>query len=129
MRTMSTTFDGVVLIAHGARDERWMVPFHRMRAELEKKLAPARVALSFLDFAPPKFADAVAEVCAAGARRVLVAPVFLSGGGHVAKDVPELVAPERARYPHVTFTVAGAIGEEPEVASAMAAAVVRLAGC
>jgi sirohydrochlorin cobaltochelatase len=124
---MSSDFDGVVLIAHGARDARWMVPFHRMRGELSAKLAPARVALAFLDFAPPTFSEAVAELYAAGARRVLVAPVFLSGGGHVAKDVPELVAPERARYADMTFAVSGAIGEEPEVASAMIGAVFRLA--
>jgi sirohydrochlorin cobaltochelatase len=120
-------FDGVVLIAHGARDARWMVPFHRMQRELAAKVAPAKVALAFLDFAPPQFSEAVAELYAAGARRVLVAPVFLSGGGHVAKDVPELVAPERARYADMTFVVSGAIGEEPEVASAMIDAVSRLA--
>jgi sirohydrochlorin cobaltochelatase len=124
---MVAAFDGVVLVAHGARDARWMVPFHRMRAELHLRLAPAPVALAFLEFATPRFSEAVAELHAAGARRVLVVPVFLSGGGHVAHDVPELVRPERARYPDVAFVLAGAIGEEPEVAAAMAEAVARLA--
>jgi sirohydrochlorin cobaltochelatase len=91
------------------------------------RLAPAPVALAFLEFATPRFSEAVAELHAAGARRVLVVPVFLSGGGHVAHDVPELVRPERARYPDVAFVLAGAIGEEPEVAAAMAEAVARLA--
>jgi sirohydrochlorin cobaltochelatase len=123
---MADGFDGVLLIAHGARDARWMAPFWRMRDELVKKLAPAPVALSFLDFAEPRFPEAVAQLHAAGARKVLVAPIFLSGGGHVANDVPGLVDAERARYPEMTFVVAGAIGEEPEVATAMAAAIARL---
>jgi sirohydrochlorin cobaltochelatase len=124
---MTDGFDGVVLIAHGARDARWMAPFWTMRNEVMKRLAPTPVALSFLEFAEPRFPEAVAQLRAAGARRVLVTPIFLSGGGHVANDVPGLVEAERARYPDMTFAVSGAIGEEPEVASAMVAAIARLA--
>lgn len=119
-------FDGVLLIAHGARDARWMAPFWTMRDALLKKLAPTPVALSFLDFADPRFPEAVAQLRAAGARKVLVTPIFLSGGGHVANDVPGLIEAERDRYPEMTFVMSGAIGEEPEVASAMAAAIARL---
>ncbi|HKQ69576.1 MAG TPA: CbiX/SirB N-terminal domain-containing protein [Polyangiaceae bacterium] len=124
---MRAPFDGVVLIAHGARDARWMEPFHRMRQALADALAPLPVGLSFLDFAPPNFAGATAELYAAGARNLLVLPIFLSGGGHVASDVPELVRAEEARYPDATFTASGAIGEEAEVASGMIQAIVRLA--
>ena len=120
-------FDGVILIAHGARDARWLEPFTRLSAELSRKLAPCRVALSFMEFAPPSLADAARELDRAGVARVLVVPIFLSGGGHVAQDIPALVAAERTRFPHVTFEVSGALGEEPEVVAAMAAAVVRLA--
>jgi sirohydrochlorin cobaltochelatase len=118
--------DGVILIAHGARDQRWLEPFVRMRGDLASKLAPCKVVLSFMEFAPPTLADAAAELARAGAKSVLVVPVFLSGGGHVANDVPSLVAAERARHPQLTFTVAGAIGEEPEVVAGMSAAVTRL---
>jgi sirohydrochlorin cobaltochelatase len=119
-------FDGVLLIAHGARDARWLEPFTRLSAELSHNLAPCKVVLSFMEFAPPSLAEAALELDRAGAGRVLVVPIFLSGGGHVAQDIPALVAAERARYPHVTFEVAGALGEEPEVMAAMAAAIRRL---
>jgi sirohydrochlorin cobaltochelatase len=121
------TFDGVILIAHGARDARWLEPFQRQRAELEGKLHPRKVALSFMEFSRPTFAEAAFELDQQGIQRILVVPIFLSGGGHVAHDVPALVAAERARYPEITFEVAGALGEEPEVAAAMSAAVTRLA--
>ena len=123
----AATFDGVILIAHGARDQRWLEPFERMRAALTTKLDTCKVVLSFMEFAPPTLADAALELRRGGARRVLVVPVFLSGGGHVANDIPALVAKERARHPEVTFEVAGALGEEPEVTVAMVAAVARLA--
>ncbi len=124
---MGTTFDAIVLIAHGARDARWMDPFRTMQAEIAQRLTEQKVALAFMEFATPTFPDAVAEVCRAGARRVLVVPVFLSGGGHVANDVPQLINNERLRYPDVEFAIAGAIGEEREVVAGMIAAVMRLA--
>jgi sirohydrochlorin cobaltochelatase len=124
---MASAFDGVIMIAHGARDARWMEPFFRVRDDLEKRLAPATVALAFMEFAAPTFAEGVAELYQRGARSILVVPVFLSGGGHVAKEIPELVGAERKRYHDAIFTVAGAIGEEREVIAGLMDAVVRLA--
>jgi len=120
-------FDGIILIAHGARDARWLEPFLRLRAELAQSLRPRKVALSFMEFSRPTLAEAALELDRDGAKRILVVPIFLSGGGHVANDIPALVARERARYPTLTFEVAGALGEEPEVVAAFAAAITRLA--
>jgi sirohydrochlorin cobaltochelatase len=125
---MSSSYDGVILIAHGARDARWMEPFYKMRADLQERLGKTPVALAFMEFTAPTFADAAAELAQAGAKRVLVTPIFLSGGGHVAHDIPKLIEPERARHPQTEFTASGAIGEEPEVKRGMADAVVRLVG-
>jgi sirohydrochlorin cobaltochelatase len=121
------SFDGVILIAHGARDQRWLEPFIKMRAELEQKLRPRKIALSFMEFSRPTFAEAASELGREGVQRVLVVPIFLSGGGHVANDIPALVGAERARYPQIAFEVSGALGEESEVTAAMSAAVTRLA--
>lgn len=123
---MNARFDAAIILAHGAPDARWGEPFVKMRAELSARLDGVPVALAFMEFAKPTFADAVAEVRAAGGRSLLVVPVFLSGGGHVMKDVPRLVAPEKERFPELEFAVSGAIGEEPEVRRGMMDAVVRL---
>jgi sirohydrochlorin cobaltochelatase len=124
---MAEPFDAVVLIAHGARDTRWTEPFVAMRSLLAERLAPKAVRLAFMEFAPPTLDDVVAEVCRAGGRHILVVPIFLSGGGHVANDIPKLVDAERKRHPEATFVLCGAIGEEREVAAGMLEAVARLA--
>jgi sirohydrochlorin cobaltochelatase len=124
---MSPTFDAVVLLAHGAPDARWTEPFWRLRAAAEARTVPVKVGLAFAEFTGPTLADTVRELYAAGARRMLVVPVFLAGGGHVARDVPKLVESERDRCPDLQLTVSGAIGEEPEVARAMVDAVTRFA--
>jgi sirohydrochlorin cobaltochelatase len=124
---MPDPFDAVVLLAHGARDARWTQPFVRMRDVLEPKLAPAAVRLAFMQFATPTLAEVVAELAEAEHSRVLVVPVFLSGGGHVAVDIPALVAPLAQVHPQISFLTCDALGEQPEVVQAMADAVVRLA--
>src|SRR4051812_34715917 len=87
----SQAFDAAVLLAHGARDGRWLEPFKRMRDRLEPRLGKGRVAMAYLEFAPPSFAEAVAALAESGARHLLIVPVFLSGGGHVLNDVPKLL--------------------------------------
>ena len=96
---MTQPFDSVILVAHGARDARWTSLSSASAAELEQERGPRRVLLAFMEFAPPSFADCTRTLHAEGGRVVLVAPIFLSGGGHVAKDIPELVAPERCGIP------------------------------
>jgi sirohydrochlorin cobaltochelatase len=124
---MAEAFDAVVLIAHGARDARWTEPFVAMRSLLAERLAPKQVRLAFMEFTPPTLDDVVAEVHRGGARRILVVPIFLSGGGHVGNDIPKLVDSVRERHREATFVMSGAVGEEPEVAAGMLDAVLRLA--
>jgi sirohydrochlorin cobaltochelatase len=123
---MSQPFDAVVLLAHGARDQRWLAPFRDLRRTVAARVAPARVSLAFAEYATPTLEETVRDLCDAGSRNLLVVPIFLSGGGHVAADVPKLVAAERERHAGVNITVAGAIGEEPEVVQAMVDAVARM---
>lgn len=123
--TSQDGFDAVILLAHGARDSNWRKPFERLHAEVHARLGAIPVMLAFLELAAPTFEEAAAEVVRQGAQRVLVVPAFLAGGGHVTKDVPALVTAARARHPQTTFEACGPLGEEPEVAAAMASAVVR----
>ena len=90
------------------------------------KAAPARVALAFAEYATPTLEEAVRDLREAGARKLLVVPIFLAGGGHVAGDIPKLIDAERKRHADVQIALSGAIGEEPEVVAAMIDAVARI---
>jgi sirohydrochlorin cobaltochelatase len=125
---MTDRFDAAVLVGHGAKDARWSEPFFALRRVIADRLAPLPVELAFLGLCPPSFEETVAALARQGVRRVLVVPVFLSGGGHVSQDIPPMVEAERGRHPQITFEVAGAIGEEPEVRRGMAEAVARMLG-
>ncbi|MEO8718567.1 MAG: CbiX/SirB N-terminal domain-containing protein [Burkholderiales bacterium] len=62
---------------------------------------------------------------ARGARRVRVAPVFLGQGAHLKRDLPARAAAAGARHPGVAIEIEAAIGEQPTVIAALAAAIAR----
>lgn len=119
--------NGTILFAHGARDPRWAAPFEAV-AEAMRAAEPALpVRVAFLDFMAPTLAEAAAALVDAGCSRIVVVPMFLGAGGHVRQDLPRLLEGLRAEHPAADFALAGAIGEQPEVLAAMAAAALRSA--
>ena len=117
---------GLLLFAHGARDPNWARPFDAI-AERVRSAAPSTpVALGFLEFMMPSLAEAAEQLIDAGCNSIHVVPLFLGAGGHVRKDLPELLGRLALRHPHVKFQLHAAIGEVDEVVEAMARAALAL---
>jgi len=117
----------IVLLAHGSRDAGWRRPLERLREEVAR-LAPDRgVVLAYLQLAEPDLEGALRACAHGGGRTALVVPVFLSGGGHILRDVPRAVQQAAVEVGTMQVRCAGALGEEPEVLAGMAAACARLA--
>jgi sirohydrochlorin cobaltochelatase len=121
---MTTT--GLVLFAHGARDPRWAGPFEAVASTLRQQRPHLAVRLAFLEFMSPSLPDAASELVAQGCLDVQVLPLFLGTGGHVRKDLPDIMAALCARHPTVRFTLHPAVGEFESVTRAMAQAAL---GC
>jgi sirohydrochlorin cobaltochelatase len=119
---------GIVLLAHGARDAAWAVPFEAVAARVRERAPEALVRLAFLELMAPPLADAGAELAGLGCARVDVVPVFLGAGGHVRRDVPAQLARLREAHAEVVWTLHDALGETPHVIAALADAAIDLAG-
>jgi len=117
---MSTT--GILLFAHGARDPNWALPFNAV-AERVRALQPqAEVRLAFLELMTPDLASAGAELAAVGCTSIDIVPLFLGAGGQVRKDLPALAQALMAAHPGLEVRVQRAVGENPIVIDALAAA-------
>ena len=81
----------LILFAHGARDPEWAQPMRRVRAAVRRVDAEMPVELAFLEFMAPNLADCAAALVAAGATRIAVIPMFIAQGGHLKRDVPEML--------------------------------------
>ncbi len=117
---------GLILFAHGARDPRWAGPFEAVADQVRAWQPRAQVRLAFLEFMSPTLVEAGADLAAAGCRQVAVLPLFLGTGGHVRKDLPQLMDALRQAHPQVQFSLHAAVGEMPAVTAAMAGVALEL---
>ena len=112
---------GIVLFAHGSRDSDWARPFQQLADRLRTKV-DGPIVVAYLEFMSPTLDDAIASL---GTDDVRVVPVFLGQGGHVKEDLPKLIAAAREKHSGVTIRLEPAIGEQPSVVEAIAAAIAR----
>lgn len=117
---------GTLLFAHGARDPGWAAPFEAVAARLQTLAPAAPVALAYLEFMTPDLATAGQQLAERGCKTVTVVPLFLGAGGHVRKDMPELLEQLRRHHPGVRWLLAPAVGAQPGVIEAMAQAALSL---
>jgi len=86
--------DTLILFAHGARDPEWRVPVDALARRMRALMPALRVDVAFLEFMSPTLPQTIEAVARQGARRVAVAPLFWAEGGHLKREVPELLQPE-----------------------------------
>lgn len=107
----------LVLFAHGSRDPRWRAPFLELLADLRAQEGEDSVSLAFMEFAPPTLMDAARRAAAGGVTRLKLLPLFLAGGAHVARDIPEQVGQVKEAFPELEVDVLPPVGEDPRFAS------------
>ena len=113
-----------VLFAHGSRDPAWSRPIEAV-AQRMRALEPAcLVRCAYLELTPPDLPTVVDALVAAGAQDIAIVPMFLGAGGHVRKDLPNLLDALRAAHPGLGVTLHTAVGEIDSVMAAMAGAAV-----
>jgi sirohydrochlorin cobaltochelatase len=115
---------GIVLFAHGSRDRDWARPFKQL-ADILLTKCDGPVAVAYLELTSPTLEEAIAALARDGVNSVRVVPVFLGQGGHVKEDLPKLVAIAQKKHAGVTIRLEPAIGEQPSVIEAIAAAIAR----
>ena len=118
----------LILFAHGARDPEWANPMRRVQAAIRQRVAGVPVELAFLEFMAPTLPETIVQLVEKGAGKIVVLPMFIARGGHLKKELPEMMETLRLTYPKVEFVLGGAIGEHEIVVQAMAEAALAVAG-
>lgn len=110
----------LVLFAHGARDPEWAAPMRRVQAAIQLRSPEQMVELAFLEFMAPPLPECIAQLIGAGAEKLVILPMFIARGGHLKRELPEMLDALRLSYPGVEFSLQGAVGENEAVIQAMA---------
>jgi sirohydrochlorin cobaltochelatase len=106
-----------ILFAHGSRDPNWRVRFERLAADLAAGMGAGRVRLAYMEFSGPTLEEVVGEAARDGVRRLVILPLFLASGGHVANDIPPQVAEACSLHPEIEIRVLPPVGEDPRFAA------------
>ena len=117
----------IILLAHGARDERWGEPFQSVAERLRAAAPDLAVELAYLDYLSPSLEEAVQKLVAQGARSVRVVPLFFGRGGHLREDVPRKVAAIAAGLPGIAIDIALPAGDDDAVQDALVSFCLRAA--
>src|SRR5260221_13291232 len=111
--------DAVILFSHGSvlcgAGKALSGHVERLQAA---GIAPL-VAVGYLNYSEPLFAETVEACAIAGATRILVAPYFLVPGYFVKVDLPKAVEAAQAQYPDLEFVVAPPLGFDELLADAL----------
>ena len=111
---------GIILLAHGSRDERWREPIEAVAARVTAINPQARVVCAYMELATPDLRTASAALIASGARSLRVVPLFLGMGKHAREDLPLQLDALRETWPNIEFQLANIVGEEPELIELLA---------
>ena len=117
---------GMVLFAHGARDPAWVRPFEAVAENLREARPGVGIRLAFLEFMTPDLPTAAASLAAAGCTRVDVVPMFLGAGGHVRRDLPELLDKARRAHPSLQLELLPALSDLPGMLTFLAGALAAM---
>lgn len=101
----------VVLIVHGSPVES-ANQFDELVSNLIEVLEITRddLAISFLKYGKPTPYEAVDFFVKNGAKRIIIHPFFLTQGGHILKDIPEIVEQLKKAYREVEFICTKPLG-------------------
>jgi sirohydrochlorin cobaltochelatase len=115
-----TTNQGLLLMAHGSPFPEANQSIYAVAKRAQIVGRYHRVAVSFLGLNAPNIPTAIADLVDQRCTRIAAVPYFLQLGGHVAEDLPAIIAAARVRHPHVDITLTDHLGYDPLLVNVIA---------
>src|SRR4051794_41081722 len=103
----------IVLMAHGSRNAAANDDLVALAERIRDSGRYAPVVASYLELAQPDIKTACRECVAAGAKRIILSPYFLSAGVHIRRDLTQIRCQLAQEHSDVQFTLAEPLGPHP----------------
>lgn len=108
---------GIILLSHGSRLPEAQVTIQKIKNMVAAVVTGEGffVESAALQFNQPDLPEAIKRVIDRGGKRIIIVPLFLYMGLHMQRDIPEILARERSKYPGVSITMTEHIGADPRL--------------
>ncbi|MCF8010825.1 MAG: sirohydrochlorin cobaltochelatase [Clostridiales bacterium] len=108
--------EGILLLGHGSRREEANQLIIDIAEQVKERYGEGLYEVGYLSFGEPSLGEAVENLIAAGANRIVVVPIFLVTGNHIKRDIPSKLLLQKTSNPNVEFVMAGHMGADPRIA-------------
>lgn len=109
----------IVVFAHGSSVEAANEGVRAMATEMAQRGNFPVVQTAFLELGQPDLREAVRQVRAKGATRVIVVPFFLTLGIHLRRDLPAIVDNLRSIYSDLDIEITSPLEGHPALVDVM----------
>lgn len=110
----------LLLIAHGSRRPEANADLEHLAEVMRSRGEYSPVQPAYLELCEPGIVDGGSKCVAAGARRVVLLPYFLSAGMHVTEDLTAARDELARKHPGAEFVLAEPLGRHPSLAEVVA---------
>jgi len=101
----------LILIAHGSHDPGWLASIEKLTESLQAGLGPDKVRLAYMECMLPTLMDVASDAVRAGVNKIRVLPLFLTGQGHLVRDIHPLVDQLRKAHGPIEVTLLPPVGQ------------------
>lgn len=108
--------EGIILLGHGSRREEANDEIREIARMVASSQPGNFYETAFLSMVQPDLPEAVKRLIQKGVTGIIVAPVFLVTGNHIARDIPEEIDKLKVSYPDIEFVITRHIGTHPGIA-------------
>lgn len=107
---------GILILGHGTPSDEGTRAFLEIVRLVQSMVGETPVAAGFMEFASPNIAEGMAALHERGVARIAAVPVFLSGAGHTADDIPASVVAAQTRFRDLQVHITVHVGGHPKIA-------------
>ncbi len=128
METLEQTGAGVglVVFAHGSSVAEANEAVRQVAGETARRCGFSLWEPAFLELAEPNLVAAVGLLAARGAKKIVVAPYFLTMGIHLQRDLPLIVEEASRAHPHVEVACSPPLDGHPALVEILAARIAQV---
>lgn len=104
---------GVIILGHGSRYPQGRDVIVQTAERYQKQHPESIVRYGFVEMSEPRLETVLDELVSEKLKKIIVVPLFLAFGHHIAKDLPERMQQAAERHPNVNLITTQPIGADP----------------
>lgn len=105
--------EGIIILGHGSRYPQGRDVIQETAKRYQEQHPERVVRHAFVEMSEPRLENVLDLLAEENLQTIIVVPLFLSFGHHIAKDLPERMQRAAKRHPNVNLITTQPIGADP----------------